>query len=68
MLSIHMSIESDRRRDAQIGFRIRSDLKAELERMARADERSLTNYLEWLLDAHVAANKRQEGRKPKSRS
>jgi predicted DNA-binding protein len=44
-------------RDAQIGFRIRSELKVELERLAKADGRSLANYLERLLDAHVEAKK-----------
>jgi hypothetical protein len=37
-------------------------LKSELERLARADRRSLASYLEVLLEAHVAA-KRKEGKK-----
>ena len=58
-----MSVQTEGRRDAQIGFRIRSDLKAELERLARADGRSLANYLERLLDAHVEAKKKQESKR-----
>jgi predicted HicB family RNase H-like nuclease len=52
-----MNEETIGRRDAQIGFRIRSDLKAEIERLARADGRSLANYIERLLDAHVETMK-----------
>lgn len=59
MLSTQMRITSDGRRDAQIGFRVRSDLKAELERLAKADGRSLANYLERLFEAHVEAKKKQ---------
>jgi len=61
MISIHM--EADGRRDAQIGFRIKSDLKAEVERLAKADGRSLANYLERLLEAHVESVR---GKKPKT--
>jgi predicted DNA-binding protein len=54
-------------RDAQIGFRIRSELKIELERLAKADGRSLANYLERLLDTHVEA-KKLEAKKARTRS
>jgi predicted DNA-binding protein len=67
MLSKHMGVASNGRRDAQIGFRVRSELKSELERLAKADGRSLANYLERLFEAHVDS-KRQEGKKPKTRS
>jgi hypothetical protein len=53
-------------RDAQIGFRVRAHLKAELERLANAEHRTLANYLEMLLEAHVAAAaKQQEAKRPK---
>jgi hypothetical protein len=62
MLNIaHMS--EGETRDAQIGFRIKPSLKAELERLAKADRRSLASYLEILLEAHVADAKRKEGKK-----
>lgn len=48
----------DTKRDAQIGFRINHVLKAELERLARADRRSLASYLEILLEAHVEEAKK----------
>jgi hypothetical protein len=48
-----MDQPEDFKRDAQIGFRINSGLKAELERLARADRRSLASYLEILLENHV---------------
>jgi len=35
--------------------------------LARADRRTLANYIELVLEAHVEA-KRQDGKKPKSRS
>jgi hypothetical protein len=57
-----MNVESERR-DAQIGFRVKSALKAELERLAKADGRSLANYLERLFEAHVDAKKKQEGKR-----
>ena len=52
----------DIRRDAQIGFRVNSALKAELERLARADRRSLASYLEILLEAHVKQTKKGKKR------
>jgi predicted DNA-binding protein len=58
-----MSVQTEGRRDAQIGFRIRSDLKAELERLAKADGRSLANYLERLFEAHLEAKRKQEGKR-----
>jgi len=48
----------DTKRDAQIGFRINHVLKAELEKLARADRRSLASYLEILLEAHVEEAKK----------
>jgi len=50
----------DIRRDAQIGFRVNSALKTELERLARADRRSLASYLEILLEAHVEEAKKRK--------
>jgi len=44
----------------QIGFRINSALKAELEGLARADRRSLASYLEILLEAHVEEAKKEK--------
>ena len=52
----------DIRRDAQIGFRVNSALKTELERLARADRRSLASYLEILLEAHVKQTKKGKKR------
>ena len=52
----------DIRRDAQIGFRVNSALKTELERLARADRRSLASYLEILLEAHVEQAKKGKTR------
>jgi hypothetical protein len=46
--------------DTRVRLRIRSDLKAELERLAKADWRSLANYLKLLLEAHVATMKADE--------
>jgi hypothetical protein len=58
-----MSSETDGPRDAQIGFRVRSNLKSELERLAKAERRTLANYLELLLEDHVEIKKKQEGKR-----
>jgi predicted transcriptional regulator len=42
-------------RDTQIGFRVSSQLKKQLEQLAEADNRPLSNYLEHILKAHAAA-------------
>jgi predicted transcriptional regulator len=47
-------------RDALIGFRVTSDLKEQLEQLAEADNRPLSNYLEHVLKAHAEAAKQQE--------
>ena len=67
MLSIHMD-QSEDPRDAQIGFRINSALKAELEGLARADRRSLASYLEILLEAHVEEAKKEKSFREASKS
>ena len=52
----------DEQRSARIGFRVRPSLKAELERLAKQDRRTLASYLEIALEAHVEA-KRKEGKR-----
>jgi predicted transcriptional regulator len=42
-------------RDAVIGFRVTSDLKEQLEQLAEADNRPLSNYLEHVLKAYAEA-------------
>ena len=60
-------------RDALIGFRVTSELKARLEKLAEADNRPLSNYLEVVLQAHAdaaqkrSARPRQTEEKPASR-
>jgi hypothetical protein len=54
--------DDDERRTAAIGFRVRPSVKAELERLAKAERRPLSNYLEVLVEEHVEA-KRQETKK-----
>lgn len=39
--------------DPVITFRIPPDLKAKLERLARRDVRSLSNYLRLVLEQHI---------------
>ena len=50
-----------------VSFRIRGDIKDALQKLAKADRRSLSSYIEIVLDTHIEA-KRQEGKKPKTRS
>jgi hypothetical protein len=47
-------------RDAQIGFRVRAELKDALEKLAKADHRPLSGYIVHLLETHVAE---KQGRK-----
>jgi hypothetical protein len=57
-----MAQSTDAKRDAQIGFRVHHALKEELEKLARADRRSLASYLEILLEAHVEQSKKGKKR------
>jgi hypothetical protein len=47
-------------RSVPLGLRIKPSLRAELDRLAEADRRTLASYVEIVLEAHVDA-KRQEG-------
>jgi predicted transcriptional regulator len=51
-------INEKQTRDAHIGFRVTSQLKEQLEKLAEADERPLSNYIERALKAHVEREKR----------
>jgi predicted DNA-binding protein len=55
------------RRTNPISFRIKAEIKQTLERLAKDDRRSLSSYIELALESHIEA-KRQEGKKPKTRS
>jgi hypothetical protein len=50
-----------------VSFRIRGDIKDALQKLAKADRRSLSSYIEIVLDTHIET-KRHEGKKPKTRS
>jgi len=50
-----------------LGLRIKPSLREDLDRLAEADRRTLASYIELVLEAHVEA-KKQEGKKPKTRS
>jgi predicted transcriptional regulator len=41
------------KKTAPISFRISADLKASLEKLAKQDSRSLSNYIELALQKHV---------------
>jgi predicted DNA-binding protein len=57
------------RRTDPISFRIKAEIKQALERLAREDRRSLSQYIELALEAHIdAVAKRLDGKKPKTRS
>jgi len=55
------------RRTDPISFRIKTEIKQVLERLARKDRRSLSQYIELALEAHIEV-KRLEGKKSKARS
>jgi hypothetical protein len=50
-------------RVAPLGLRLRPGLKAELQKLALADHRSLASYVELLLEAHVEAKRREAGKR-----
>jgi len=52
------------KKTAPLGIRIQPDLKAALEALAEADRRSLSSYVEIVLQAHVDAQPAPKG-KPK---
>ena len=52
-------------RNAQLNLRVRALLKAKLERLAKQDRRTLSAYVEKLLEDHVRSTSQQrrvEGR------
>jgi predicted DNA-binding protein len=55
------------RRTDPISFRIKAEIKQALERLAKEDKRSLSQYIEIALEAHVEA-KEQKGKRPRTRS
>jgi hypothetical protein len=48
-----------------ISFRIRPDIKAGVQKLADADRRSLSSYIEMVLEAHLKqrSSKKPEGKK-----
>ena len=46
-----------------ISFRIRADLKAALEKLAKENNRSVSNYVETALNEHVKQVTKQKGGK-----
>lgn len=49
-------------RSASVGLRIKPSLKAALERLARAEERTLNFYIERVLETHVDARRKGKRR------
>jgi predicted DNA-binding protein len=47
------------RRTDPISFRIKAEIKQALERLAKADRRSLSQYIELALEAHIEAADRK---------
>ena len=49
--------------ETPLSFKVSSSLKADLQKLADADRRSLSQYLRIVLEEHVAANKAAAKRK-----
>ncbi len=47
------------RRTLPISFRIKEEIKEQLERLAKADKRSLSQYIELALEAHIEQRKKE---------
>ena len=52
------------KKTAPLGIRIRPDLKAALEALAEADKRSLSGYVEIVLQDHVDGRSTPKGKRP----
>jgi hypothetical protein len=50
-----------------ISFRIRADIKATLQELAAADRRSLSSYIELLLEEHIIAQRTEQRGSKKGR-
>ena len=46
-----------------LGLRIKPSLREGLDRLAEMDRRTLASYVEIVLEAHVEAKKKQEGKR-----
>jgi hypothetical protein len=57
-----MVADDEEKNTAVIAFRVKPSVKAELERLAKAERRPLSNYLSVVVEDHIEA-KRQEGKK-----
>jgi len=51
-------------RIAQINLRVRPGLKAKLEKLAKQDRRTLSAYVEKLLEDHVMQQERRRAKQP----
>jgi hypothetical protein len=49
-------------RIAQINLRVRPSLKAKLEKLAKQDRRTLSSYVEMLLEDHVTKQERHQAK------
>jgi predicted transcriptional regulator len=54
--------DEDEKSSAIIAFRVKPSVKAELERLAKAERRPLSNYLQVVVEDYLEA-KRQEAKK-----
>lgn len=52
------------KKDTSVNVRLTSELRAELQRLADADGRKLSAYIERVLLAHVAAVRKQSDAQP----
>ena len=50
-------------KDTMLSYRVRKSLKADLQKLADADKRKLSQYIEIVLEEHVAAKKTAQKRK-----
>jgi hypothetical protein len=51
-------------RIAQLNLRVRPSLKAKLEKLAKQDRRTLSAYVEMLLEDHVTERERPRAKRP----
>ncbi len=59
---MHCSIDGTNMKDTAISFKIERVLKAELIALAKAENRTLSNFIEKTLKAEIAKHKSKRGR------
>lgn len=67
MASIPLAYAGHMKKDTSVNVRLTSELRAELQHLADADDRKLSAYIERILQTHVSSIKERAPEPPKKR-